>query len=261
MTATANNQSREYGDNHNANNVSYSGFKLGQNSSVIETAANVASTAGNTANVGSYADDLVASGAVDTQGNYTFSYMDGDLTITKANLNISVDPASADKNEGDASPTFNLSFGPFKLTDSQSDLDSLPSITTTALTNSPVGSYPVTLVGGLDNNYNYVFTDGVLNILNSENSIIPDAVQRELAIQPQRTQEQQRLSEITLRNPQSSQSGLSFVIVDLDEDNNDASNNKDTPEGSTSSSRTGNSNDLRIKIDKKLADQFWITGL
>ena len=63
------------------------------------------------------------------------------------------------------------------------------------------------------------------------------------------------------RQSESSQSGLNFEIVDLDKDNNDASNNKAISEDDTSLSRTGNSNGLRLKIDKKLADLFGITGL
>jgi gliding motility-associated-like protein len=48
--------------------------------------------------------------------------------------------------------------------ESQSDLDILPTIQTTASQGSPSGDYQITMTGGNDNNYNYIFVSGVLSI-------------------------------------------------------------------------------------------------
>ncbi len=206
--------------------------------------------------IGSFANDL----------GYQYAFNAGDLTINKADLNISVDPTSAQKNEGDPNPIFNLSFGPFKLTDTQADLDSLPTITTTALTNSTAGSHPVLLTGGLDNNYNYIFTNGILNILASpescaDDSIIPNSVQRELIIQPQRFKKQQELSEENRHNSQLqlSQGGLVFEVIDLD--NDDSKSEQASLEKESKEKISNHENNIRLQIDKKLAKKFKVEEL
>lgn len=182
LTVTANNQSRAYGDNASTTDVSYSGFKLTDTLSVLETAAMVSSAVGNTADVNTYINDLTASGAVDAEGNYVFSYNAGDLTVTQADLDISVDPTFETINQGEPLPSYNLSYVPFKLADTFADLDVLPTITMPS--NNLVGSFPVTLSGGLDNNYNYIFTNGTLEILafvaTNNDVTIPSTVEQDL---------------------------------------------------------------------------------
>ena len=62
---------------------------------------------------------------------------------------------------------FTLSFSGFVLDDTVDDLDALPVIECEADATSPVGTYPIRLSGGADNNYAYVLNDGVFTIIDT----------------------------------------------------------------------------------------------
>ena len=78
----------------------------------------------------------------------------GDLTIAKANLNVT--PTNATRVYRDADPAFTFNYTGFVAGDNASVIDTAPGISTTATTSSDVGSYTLTALGGLDNNYNLV---------------------------------------------------------------------------------------------------------
>ncbi len=131
-----------------------------------------------------YAGDLTGvTGPLTNVLGYQYSFNPGDLIVTQADLNISVDPASETINQGEPLPSYGLSFGPFKLADTFADLDVLPTLTTPD--NSIVGSFPVTLSGGSDINYNFIFTNGTLDILalvaTNNDVTIPSTVEQDLS--------------------------------------------------------------------------------
>jgi hypothetical protein len=84
LIATATNQTRTYGAANPAFPVTYSGFVNGENASVLNTAATGTTTATTNSNVGSYT--ITPSGGNDN--NYTFSYVNGSLSVTAATLTI-----------------------------------------------------------------------------------------------------------------------------------------------------------------------------
>jgi hypothetical protein len=61
-------------------------------------------------------------------------------------------------------PEFTLSFNGFVCGEDESVLDILPAIACSADHNSPVGTYPITLSGGSDNNYDFVLVNGLLEV-------------------------------------------------------------------------------------------------
>ena len=77
LTATADNQTIDYGDPDPIFTLSYSGFVNGEDEAVLDTAP-TASVSGEHTEVGTY--DIVPSGGEDN--NYSFSYVNGTLTIT-----------------------------------------------------------------------------------------------------------------------------------------------------------------------------------
>ena len=158
LTATAQNAARDYGDANPALNVVYSGFKNGENSGVIDSLGTATTTATATTNVGTAV--ISASGATDD--NYNFTYVNGILTINKANLSITADNKT--REYGDTNPALTYTFGTFKNGQSSAVLGSLPTISTTAIATTNAGSSAITLAGGSDSNYNYVFTNGTLTI-------------------------------------------------------------------------------------------------
>jgi gliding motility-associated-like protein len=84
------------------------------------------------------------------------------LTVNKGNLNFTADNIS--KEFQAQNPVLTYLISGFVNGETQSILDALPTIQTTAVQNSPVGSYPITITGGSDNNYNYSYIPGTLTV-------------------------------------------------------------------------------------------------
>jgi len=80
LTVTANDATRSYGEKNPAFSVTYSGFKNGEDESVLTTKPDVTTTADMLSGVGSYSINVGGAEAA----NYTFRYVSGTLTITKA---------------------------------------------------------------------------------------------------------------------------------------------------------------------------------
>jgi len=84
------------------------------------------------------------------------------LTVNKATLTFTADNQTRPLLEPNPALTFQIAG--FVNADDQTDLNILPVITTTAGLNSPAGDYPITLSGGSDNSYSFIFVQGVLTI-------------------------------------------------------------------------------------------------
>ncbi len=158
LTVTANNQSRTYGAANPALTISYSGFVNSENSSVLTTAPSAATVAIGTTVVGAY--PITVSGGVDD--NYDFTYVPGTITITKASVTaIAVD---ASRVYGAVNPSFAITYTGFLNGENSLVLDTPPTAATTATVLSNAGTYPITVSGGLDNNYTILYTSGTLTI-------------------------------------------------------------------------------------------------
>jgi len=73
------------------------------------------------------------------------------FTVTKAPLVVVA--VDVDVPFGSTNPPLQMTYSGFKLGETTSVLDVLPKATTTATVNSPVGTYPITIVGGSDDHY------------------------------------------------------------------------------------------------------------
>lgn len=162
LTATADNITREYGDVNPPLTVTYTGFKNAETAAVIDTLATPSNPSTALTNPGTSAISI--SGASDD--NYNIAYVAGVLTITKANLTVTADNKT--REYGDANPVLTFTYGAFKNGHTVAVLDSLPTISTLANATTGAGSVAITLTGGLDNQYNYVYVDGVLTITSGE---------------------------------------------------------------------------------------------
>src|SRR4029453_19292403 len=118
------------------------GFK---NSEVLATSGvsgspSLTTTATATSSVGTY--DINAAPGGLTSGNYSFAFINGLLTVTKAQLTVTAD--SKARIYGDANPTFTASYSGFKngQTLSTSGVTGSPSLTTTASATSSVAGSP-----------------------------------------------------------------------------------------------------------------------
>ncbi|MBL7872716.1 MAG: gliding motility-associated C-terminal domain-containing protein, partial [Cyclobacteriaceae bacterium] len=158
LTVTANNQSRTYGAANPALTISYSGFVNSENTSVLNTAPAAATAAIGTTPVGTY--PITVSGGVAT--NYDFTYVSGTLTVTKASVTaIALD---ANRIYGAANPSFTITYTGLLNGENSSVIDTPPTASTVATALSNAGTYPITVSGGIDNNYTLLYTSGTLTI-------------------------------------------------------------------------------------------------
>ncbi len=158
LTATANSTSKIYGTVNPVFTVSYSGFVNSDTAASLTTQPTVASTAVTGSPVGSY--PITAQNGASS--NYSISYVSGTLTINPAVLTITA--ANATKPQGTVNPPLSFSYSGFVAGDTILSLTTQPSASTTALTSSPIGDYPITVSGGVSSNYTFAYVAGTLTV-------------------------------------------------------------------------------------------------
>ena len=159
LTLVANSQSRTYGTANPALTDQMTGFVNGDTASVVTGTPTISTTATTGSGVGTYAIS-VAAGTL-AAANYDFTTLvAGTLTVTPAPLVVSgVNQVIV---QGQALPTFTVSYSGFVNGDTVASLTTAPSVITTATTSSPAGSYPITPSGGSDPNYQFSYVPGTL---------------------------------------------------------------------------------------------------
>jgi hypothetical protein len=101
-----------------------------------------------------------------TETNERVVYVAGTLTITKAPLTVGAKDETI--TEGDAIPTFTLTYDGFRNNDNEATaFTTKPRATTTATSSSPAGSYPIKVSGGKAKNYELSYEQGTLTIVAS----------------------------------------------------------------------------------------------
>jgi gliding motility-associated-like protein len=158
LTVMAVNASKTYGSVNTVLAINYSGFVGADNAASLTTQPTVGTTATTSSPVGTY--PITVSGGA--SANYTFSYSAGTLTVNPAVLSISA--VNASKTYGLVNPVLTVSYSGFIGTDNAASLTSQPTVSTTAITNSPVGTYPVTVSGAASANYNISYVAGTLTV-------------------------------------------------------------------------------------------------
>ncbi len=157
LIVTAKNTTINYGDNFSID-FEYGTFKNGEDASVLDTGAYVYIVGSSPYNVGTY---TIKPDAV-SDNNYTPSYINGTLTVNKATLTATAEDKS--KEYGAANPAFTISYSGFKGSDSVADVDTAPTVSSTATISTNVGTATITATGGTDNNYTISTVNGTLTI-------------------------------------------------------------------------------------------------
>ncbi len=162
LIVSADNKSRVYGASNPTLTYTVTGFVNGENSGVLGGAAVVSTLADTNSAVGGY-DITVALGTL-SSANYSFSFTNGTLSVTKAGLLVSADNKS--RVYGAINPAFTATITGFVNGETSGVLGGAPSLTTSAATNSPVGDYDiVAALGSLTSaNYSFSFTNGTLTV-------------------------------------------------------------------------------------------------
>ena len=151
QTIKADDKSREYGEP----NPSWTYKVIGDK---ISGAPSITCSATKTSPAGTY-DIVVSKGSVT---NTDYSYSNGTLTITKAPLKVSV--KNCTRYVGDKNPTFELTYSGFKNGETKAVFTKQPIVTCNATTNSPVGTYTITVSGGAASNYELSYENGTMTI-------------------------------------------------------------------------------------------------
>ena len=84
------------------------------------------------------------------------------LNVAKAALTITANDKS--KQQGEANPELTVSYSGFQYSDDASVLTTPPTVTTTATTDSPAGTYPITPSGAAAANYSITYVSGTLTV-------------------------------------------------------------------------------------------------
>ena len=159
LSISAGNYTKKQGDAMPGFKASYTGFKNGENESVL-TKQPVFSCEANEASAP--AEYAVTISGADAE-NYEISYEQGHLTVVEADA-IVVRAKSYSRQYGDENPVFEF--------DTEgAALDGTPEIVCSAVANSPVGFYTIEVKQGSIKNYNVHFESGTLTITKAPLSI------------------------------------------------------------------------------------------
>ncbi|MEJ0032731.1 MAG: MBG domain-containing protein [Bacteroidota bacterium] len=157
ITVTAANQSKTYGAPNPSLTVSYSGFVNSQSVADIDQLPTVSTDANLVTSVATY--DINASSATDA--NYSFSYVPGVLTITKASLTATAENKTTTYG---TIPPLTIAYTGLMNGETDSVIDQQSTITTSATVTSDIGTYDIELSGGADNNYDITNVNGTLTL-------------------------------------------------------------------------------------------------
>ncbi len=156
LIVTADNKSRPYNTENPALTYKVTD-SAGAVVSVSGTAA-LSTTAVKSSPVGTYPIS-VTQGTLDS--NYSYTFVNGTLTVTPAALIVTADNKSRLYNTANPALTYTVKDGSGAVV----AVSGSAAISTTAVTTSPVGSYPISVTqGSLETNYTYTFIDGTLTV-------------------------------------------------------------------------------------------------
>ena len=165
LTVSADARSKVYGDADPALTYHISSGSLIGGDNLAGSLTRVAGE-----NVGSYA---INQGTLTAGTNYALTYNSANLSIASRTLLAQADNQS--RAYGTTNPVFTISYSGFVGSQSVTNLAVLPLASTTAQTNSPVGTYDITLSGGSDTNYSFVLSNGTLIVTTAALTITADA--------------------------------------------------------------------------------------
>lgn len=175
LTVRVEDVSRKYGDENPQFKISYEGFKNGDTETRLTTSAVAQTDANLKSAVGDY--EIILSGA--ESNKYSFNYVAGTLTITKAPLVISA--GSYTKKQGDAMPEFKASYSGFKNGETEAVLTKQPVFSTEANESSSPADYVVNVSGAEATNYDITYQPGTLTVTEMPAPIL-SVVNKELQI-------------------------------------------------------------------------------
>ena len=173
LTIQVENAERVYGDENPKFTFAYNGFKNEETYDVLSERPSAKTEAIATSGVGTY--NIVPSGA--EAQNYTITYKNGTLTVTKAPLSVSA--VSNTKEYGETNPKVALTYSGFKNNDNEDCISEKPTVAIAADRLSDVGEYTITVSGGKAQNYEFTeYNEGILTVEKAPLNVIADDKER-----------------------------------------------------------------------------------
>jgi trimeric autotransporter adhesin len=179
VSVKADNKTKFYGHENPALSVTYSGFKNGEDYSVINVLPVISVSALKTSGSGVF--DITLSGGSDD--NYDLTLVNGSLEIVRAPLVVTAEDKA--KVYRDMNPDLTLTYSGFVLGQDQSVLSALPVIQTSADENSDAGNYDITVSGGAAANYDLFYNKGTLTINKADQVINFDDLPEKIRVTQQ----------------------------------------------------------------------------
>ena len=164
LTLTASNQAKVYGQTLTFSGTEFGVSGLLNGDSVSSASLSSVGSVATAAVAGSPYSIVISNAVGNGLTNYTISYVNGLLTVGPAQLGVSAN--NTNRVYGATNPVFTVSYNGFVNGDGLNVLSGSPVLTTSAVTNSPVGNYVITnSLGSLvATNYLVSLTNGVLTI-------------------------------------------------------------------------------------------------
>ena len=168
LTITATGPSKTYGTalvaGTSTTNFTATGAITGEAVTSVTLTPDAAGASATTAAGAAYA--VTPSAPTGTGGflvsNYLITFNNYSGTVAKAPLTITANNQT--KTQGSANPTLTVSYSGFKNGNTSANLTTPPTATTTAVTNSPVGNYPINVSGAAAANYSFTYVPGTLTV-------------------------------------------------------------------------------------------------
>lgn len=158
LSLTVNNATREYGNPNPEFSSVITGFVDGENADNQNMTVNYTCAADRQSNAGNYR--ILASV---NAPNYEVTYHYGTLVVTKAPLTLKVKNTS--RLYGDENPQFELAYTGLRNNETSPNWTQAIKVSTTATKQSHCGVYPITISGGVSQNYTVSeYTNGELTV-------------------------------------------------------------------------------------------------
>jgi RHS repeat-associated protein/uncharacterized repeat protein (TIGR01451 family) len=158
VTVTASSGSMPYGGTAPVIAPSYSGWANGQGPGVLTTAPVCSTVATSASPAGTYTSSCAGAAAP----NYTFSYVDGSVTVIPALVTVTA--SSGSMTYGGTVPVITPSYSGWVGGDGPGVLTTAPVCTTTATSASPAGTYHSSCSGAAAPNYTFSYVDGTVSV-------------------------------------------------------------------------------------------------
>ena len=172
INVTPDNKTRVYGSSNPSFTYTYTGFLNSDTSSIISGSPSISTSATIISNCGTY--DIIPTITSLLSTNYTFSSVNGTLTVTQAIINVT--PDNKTRVYGSSNPSFTYTYTGFLNTDTSSIISGSPSISTSATIISTLGTYDIipTITSLLSTNYTFSAVNGTLTVTQATITVTPD---------------------------------------------------------------------------------------